>query len=100
MEDLIEVPAPEDLPAGTDRNQEGMFRLMDLFTGPGQVVCDPLPAGRVWTALGAWKAGVRFIGAEPDEPGVARMWQQLNLAAQSMGWITDHNDDNALPKPV
>ena len=65
-DDVIVVPAPGELPEGQERwhpVEVGMAMVVQRFTRPGQVVCDPVLLGRAGTALGALKSGCTFIGA-------------------------------------
>ncbi len=40
-----------------------MAMVVQRFTRPGQVVCDPVLLGRAGTALGALRSACTFIGA-------------------------------------
>ena len=71
---------------------------MAIFTSPGQVVCDPAMLGRHWPALGGWKAGCKFIGADDpndraDDPNdraddpknpIDAIWEKLDDAAAQL----------------
>ena len=68
-DDVIAVPAPEELSEGQERwhpVEVGMSMLVERFTRPGQVVCDPFLLGWRGTALGARRNGCSFIGGERD----------------------------------
>ena len=62
-DDLIEVPADDELPPGLDRNDMAMELILKRFCRPGQVVCDPAMLNRAGAALAARKLGCRFVGA-------------------------------------
>ena len=62
-DDLIEVPAPEELPPGLDRNEAAMRLIVERFCRPGQTVCDPWMLDRAGTALACRGLGCTFIGA-------------------------------------
>ena len=79
-EDLLEVPDPADLPRGWDRNDAAMELIVERFTRPGQVVCDPIMLDRGGTALAARKLGCNFIGAERIESCVRRIRNRLEEA--------------------
>ena len=68
-DDVIAVPPPEELSEGQERwhpVEVGMSMLVERFTRPGQVVCDPFLMGWRGTALGARRNGCGFIGGERD----------------------------------
>ena len=66
--DLIEVPPPDALPPGCDRNEAAMALIVERFVRPGQVVCDPWMLDRSGVALGALQHGCFFRGAT-ERPG-------------------------------
>ena len=68
-DDVIAVPPPEELSEGQERwhpVEVGMSMLVERFTRPGQVICDPFLLGWRGTALGARRNGCSFIGGERD----------------------------------
>ncbi len=66
LNNLLHIPAVDQLPPGLSRTGAAIEELMAIFTSPGQVVCDPAMLGRHWPALAGWKNGCQFIGA--DDP--------------------------------
>ena len=50
-----------------------MRLIVERFTQPGQVVCDPVMLGRDTVALAALGAGCRFIGADTDQSSIDRV---------------------------
>ena len=66
--DFIQVPAPDDLPQGLDRNDMAMQLILERLCRPGQVVCDPIMLNRAATALAALKMGCTFFGATESSP--------------------------------
>ena len=77
MDDLIEVPAPDGDPRGTDRNEAAMKLVVERFARPGQVVSDPVMLDRSGTALAARKLGCTFIGADRTPSCVERVRKRL-----------------------
>ena len=77
MDDLIEVPAPDGDPRGTDRNEASMKLVVERFARPGQVVSDPVMLDRSGTALAARKLGCTFIGADRTPSCVERVRKRL-----------------------
>ena len=77
MDDLIEVPAPDGGPRGTDRNEAAMKLVVERFARPGQVVSDPVMLDRSGTALAARKLGCTFIGADRTPSCVERVRKRL-----------------------
>ena len=77
-DDVIEVPPVGD---GSRRNRQrmdaGMALIVERFTRPGQVVCDPVVLDRSSPALAARKHGCTFIGAEKDKSCIDRIWRRL-----------------------
>ena len=68
-DDVIAAPASGELPESRQKwhpVEAGMSMLVERFTRPGQVVCDPCLLGWRGTALGAWNGGRIFIGAEQE----------------------------------
>ena len=58
----------------------GMELIISRFTGPGDLVCDPLLLGRKQSALAAAKQGRRFVGADDDASRLAAVVRQLERA--------------------
>ena len=68
-DDVIVVPPPEERSAGQGLRhpvETGMAMVVQRFTRPGQVVCDPCLLGRAGIALGALRGGCTFIGASGE----------------------------------
>ena len=73
--DVIAVPSPGELGDGRSRwhpMDVAMAMIVERFTRPGQVVCDPCLLGRRGAALGAREHGCAFIGADGDRSCVDR----------------------------
>ncbi len=60
-----------------------MRLIVERFTQPGQVVCDPVMLGRDTVALAALGAGCRFIGADTDQSSIDRVRRWLERAGMS-----------------
>ena len=58
----------------------GMELIISRFTGPGDLVCDPLLLGRKESVLAAIKQGRRFIGADHDASRLKTVVRQLEWA--------------------
>ena len=76
-DDLIEVPAQEELPPGVDPYELGMARLVERFAEPGQVVCDPVMGKNAGTVLGSRDRGCTFIGAGERQSDIDQIWKRL-----------------------
>ena len=85
-DDLIEVPADEDLPPGLDPNDAAMELILARFCRLGQVVCDPIMLDRAGVALAARKLGCTFVGAAEHRSCRNRIHARLATAE-------DHRDD-------
>ena len=73
--DVIAVPSPGELGDGRSRwhpMDVAMAMIVERFTRPGRVVCDPCLLGRRGAALGARENGCAFIGADGDRSCVDR----------------------------
>ena len=73
--DVIAVPSPGELGDGRSRwhpMDVAMAMIVERFTRPGRVVCDPCLLGRRGAALGARENGCAFIGADRDRSCVDR----------------------------
>ena len=73
--DVIAVPSPGELGDGRSRwhpMDVAMAMIVERFTRPGRVVCDPCLLGRCGAALGARENGCAFIGADGDRSCVDR----------------------------
>lgn len=64
LESVVQDRAEFDHP--TPKPLELMLRLVELFTEPGEVVCDPF-CGSGTTGVACLRLGRRFIGCEVDE---------------------------------
>ena len=58
----------------------GMELIISRFTGPGDLVCDPLLLGRKESALAAAKQGRRFVGADDNASRLGTVVRQLERA--------------------
>ena len=79
--DVISIPPFAEGAGGDARSQRldlGMRLIIERFTQPGQVVCDPLLLGRGDSAVAAAGLGRRFIGAWDDEGFIARLQARLD----------------------
>ena len=76
-DDLIEVPADDDLPNGRDRNEAAMELTLKRFCRPEQIVCDPAMLDRAGTALAARQLGCTFIGATGERSSQGRIHARL-----------------------
>lgn len=92
MDDLIEVPAAEEIPSGISQNEAAMVMVLDRFCRPGHTVCDPLMLDRAGTALAARKAGCTFVGASEQKSSIDRIRVRLARAGDEPG---DHPAVNA-----
>ena len=82
-DDVISVPPPGELAEGQERwhpVEVGMSMMVERFTRPGDVVCDPFLLGWRGTALGARRHGRIFIGADRDRGCVDRTRRFLSEA--------------------
>ena len=79
-DDLLEVPSPDELPQGRNRNEAAMELVVARFARPGQVVCDPIMLDRSGTALAARELGCSFIGAERNAGCLNRIRARLAVA--------------------
>ena len=79
-DDLIEVPAPAELPSGLDQNEKAMALLLERLVRPGQTVCGPIALDRTGTALAARKMACTFIGATDRQTSVDRIRGRLSAA--------------------
>ena len=73
--DVIAVPSPGELSEGRSGwhpMDVAMAMIVERFTRPGRVVCDPCLLGRRGAALGARENGCAFIGADGDRSCVDR----------------------------
>ena len=80
-DDLVSVPDLQDGSAGSKfspRLDLGMAMLVQRFTRPGQVVCDPILLDRSETALAAVEQGRDFIGAWDDQAVVQRVRDRIS----------------------
>ena len=79
--DVISIPPFAEGAGGDARSQRldlGMRLIIERFTQPGQVVCDPLLLGRGDSAVAAAGLGRRFIGAWDDREFIARLRARLD----------------------
>ena len=67
-DDLIQVPHPEELPEGCNRNEAAMALILDRFARPGQVVCDPIMLDRSGVALAARQGVASSSAPVPSNP--------------------------------
>ena len=58
----------------------GMELIISQFTGPGDLVCDPLLLGRKESALAAAKQERRFVGADDNASRLGTVVRQLQRA--------------------
>ena len=102
--EVISVPAFSEGAAGnpsSPRLDVGMELIIQRFTRPGQVVCDPILMGRSETALVVLKHGRIFIGGWHDKTDIERvrarvasittsvqggMWGDARMAARRLAW--------------
>ena len=85
LNNQINIPEPGLLPPGLNRTGAAFEELTDIFTRPGQKVCNPAMWGEHWSALAAWKADVTFVGADALETRIAAIWNKLDEAAATTG---------------
>ena len=81
--DVISIPPLAEGTAGDAHSQRldlGMRLIIERFTQPGQVVCDPLLLGRGDSAVAAVGLGRRFIGAWDDGGFIARLQARIDGA--------------------
>ena len=86
--DVIRLPRPDDSARPTQRLEAGMRLIVQRFTRPGQVVCDPIMLDRAGVGLAALEGGCRFVGAERDQSCVDRVSRRLaetGMADKSSG---------------
>ena len=79
--DVISIPPFAEGAGGDARSQRldlGMRLIIERFTQPGQVVCDPLLLGRGDSAVAAARLGRRFVGAWDDSEFIARLQTRLD----------------------
>ena len=81
--DLCRVPRTEEAPTQAGQLIAGMRLIVERFTQPGQVVCDPITMGRDTVALAALGAGRRFTGAGEDQAAMDRIRHRLERAGIS-----------------
>ena len=67
----------------------GMELIISRFTGPGDLICDPLLLGRKESALAAAKQGRRFVGADDDASRLETVVRQLERARRA----TSHSEE-------
>ena len=79
-DDLIRVPQPEEEPRSTQRLEAGWGLIVQKFTSPGQVVCDPIMLERASIAIGALAGGCTFIGADKNQSSIDRVLRRLASA--------------------
>lgn len=82
-DDVINVPPLAEGATGNRHSPRlglGMELMVERFTRPGQVVCDPLLLRREDSALAAVRLGRGFIGAWEDEAFIARLRARLGGA--------------------
>ena len=88
-DDLIEVPAPEELPPGLERNEAAMRLVVERFCRPGQTVCDPWMLDRAGIALACRGLGCTFIGVTElphcRDRILVRLAQEEDRRDQGMG---------------
>ena len=88
--DGVISPLPSD--EGTQGNRRGyldlgMEPIIRRFTGPGDLVCDPLLPGRKESALAAVKQGCRFVGADDNASRLEAVVRQLERARDDGGHL-------------
>ncbi len=79
--DVISIPPIAEGAGGDAHSQRldlGMRLIIERFTQPGQVVCNPLLLGRGESAVAAAGLGRRFIGAWDDREFIARLQARLD----------------------
>ena len=79
--DVISIPPIAEGAGGDAHSQRldlGMRLIIERFTQPGQVVCDPLLLGRGDSAVAAAGLGRRFVGAWDDREFIARLQTRLD----------------------
>ena len=81
--DVIRLPRPDDSARPTQRLEAGMRLIVQRFTRPGQVVCDPIMLDRAGVGLAALEGGCRFVGAERDQSCVDRVSRRLAEAGMA-----------------
>jgi site-specific DNA-methyltransferase (adenine-specific) len=64
------------------QSERGMADIVDRFTKPGELVCDPF-AGAGTTGLAAVAAGRRFVGMDVDAEHVARARARIAESANA-----------------
>ena len=90
---------------GTQENRRnhleiGMELIISRFTGPGDLVCNPLLLGKGASALAAIKQGRRFVGADDSAPRLETVVRQLERArtAGSLSGEDRRNFNTPFPK--
>lgn len=87
-DDVIIVPPLEEHSVGQGLRhsvQVGMAMVVQRFTRPGYLVCDPWLLGRAGTALGAVRSGCTFIGASSDRSSRDLTLRRLSEAEAAVG---------------
>ncbi len=90
----IQVPDAPGLHPGRGRARASFEKLIETFARPGQVICNPVMAGEHWPALLSWRAGMKFIGADASEAGIAAIWESLDDSAIELGVAVTSEDGN------
>ncbi len=78
--DVVRVPRTEETPTQARQLMVGMRLIIERFTQPGQVVCDPITMGRDTVAFAALGAGRRFTGAGEDQAAMDRIRHRVKGA--------------------
>ncbi len=96
LNNQISIPEPGLLPPGLGRTGAAFEELTDIFTRPGQRVCNPAMWGEHWSALAARKTRCDFIGADHSEKGIASIWKKMYAAEARLvtgsASIDEHSD--------
>ena len=72
------LPSDEGAPGNRRGHLDlGMELIISRFTGPGDLVCDPLLLGRNASALAAVRQGRRFVGADDNASRLEAVVRQL-----------------------
>ena len=66
-----------------------MRAIVQRFTQPGQLVCDPIMLGRAGVALGALERNCFFIGADREQSSLDRIRRRLEMTEM---WTSSPGD--------
>ena len=88
-DDVIEVPAPADVPGdGLMEITDGLPLIVSRFTSPGQVVCIPTLTDNRGAVVAALESGCTVIAADEDQSVIDDIVRELSDLARD----SSHND--------